>query len=205
MAASGVEPLGKDVFLRLLTTQLKHQDPLEPMDGTEFVTQLAQFTQLEQTTSMNERLKELVAGNTALNQYGVANLIGKEVKVAGGAVSLAEGGSPELSYRLEGDAAEVTIQVSDGEGKIVRSLQAGQQASGMQSLHWDGRDQNGNALPAGAYQFEVAARDVEGGPVLSQQFSQGTVSRVLYEGGLSYLTVNGEKVPAANVVSVSHP
>ncbi|MFQ5587614.1 MAG: flagellar hook assembly protein FlgD [Nitrospiria bacterium] len=202
MAATGVEPLGKDVFLRLLTTQLKHQDPLEPMDGTEFVTQLAQFTQLEQTTSMNERLQELVEGNTALNHYGVTGLIGKEVKVAGGAVSLAEGGSSELSYRLEGDANDVTIQVSDAAGGIVRSLTAGQQGSGMQSLHWDGRDQNGNALPAGTYQFEISARDADGGPVLSQQYSQGIVSRVRYEEGVSYLMVNGEKVPAANVLSV---
>ncbi len=202
MATTATEPFGKDVFLRLLTTQLKHQDPLEPMDGTEFVAQLAQFTQLEQSTSMNERLQELVQGNADLNQYGVTSLIGKNVKTLGGAVSLVESEASELSYQLEGDAQEVSIQVSNAVGKIVRTLQVGNQATGPQSIHWDGRDQNGTALAPGAYSFNVTARDIEGVPVSIKQFSQGRVSSVLYEEGVSYLMVNGEKVPATNVVSV---
>lgn len=204
MATGTAEPLGKDVFLRLLTTQLRHQDPLEPMDGMQFVTQLAQFTQLEQATSMNDRLDALVKVNTALNNYGAAGLIGKTVKVLGGALKLQETGGSELSYRLAGEAQEVIVQVSDKEGNVVRSIRPGPQPAGLQTVHWDGRDQDGNVLPAGEYLFSIAARDTIGGPVKSEQISSGVVTGVLYEGGVPYLLVNGGKVPAAELVSVSN-
>ncbi len=198
------DPLGQDVFLRLLTTQLKHQDPLEPMNGTEFVAQLAQFTQLEQTTGMNQRLQELVDGNVALNQFGVTGLIGKEVKVEGDLVMWSENGAVDLPYLLDAEAAEVVVQISNRNGQIVRTLRPGSQAAGLQSLSWDGRDQDGNALTSGEYLFEVAAKNIEGEAVGVVQYSQGEVSRVSYEEGISYLVVNGQKVPASQIVSVSH-
>ncbi len=203
METQRAEPLGKDVFLSLLSTQLRYQDPLEPMDGTAFVTQLAQFSQLEQTTNMSERIGDLVAGNDSLNNYGVTALIGQEVKVLGGSVRRGEVGFSELSYRLKEEAQEVIVQISDSTGNVVRTVRSGTQSEGVQSISWDGRDQEGNALPAGEYQFLISAKDALGGPIKSERFSSGIVTGVVYEEGVPYLRVNGQKVPASEVVAVN--
>ncbi len=202
MAVASTATMGQDVFLRLLTTQLKHQDPLEPLNGTEFVTQLAQFSQLEQSTGMNERLDTLVQSNVSLNNHGVTALIGKEVQVLGGSIVLEEGVSSDLSFQLEKEAQEVVIQVSDASGGLVRVMRLGPQASGTQSAQWDGLNQGGTPLASGIYQFDIIAKDTEGEAVNSIQFSRGTVNSVLYEENVPYLMVGEEKVLAADVVSV---
>lgn len=202
MEPKTVEPLGKDTFLQLLTTQLRFQNPLEPMDGMQFVTQLAQFTQLEQSSGMNARLDALVEGNASLNNFGATALIGKEVQVEGGIFSLEEGVSSDFSYQLTGDAQEVIVQVMDSAGNIVNTLNPGAQGAGIQTLTWDGRDTDGNRLSSGEYNFNVSARDIVGGPVASETFSRGLVSSVLYEGGVPYVIVNGGRIPAADVISV---
>jgi len=202
MEATGTEALGKDVFLQLLTTQLQYQDPLDPTDSTQFVAELAQFTQLEQSTETNEQLAQLVEGNASLNNFGATSLIGKEVQVEGGVFSLAEGTSSDFSYQLNADAQEVLIQILDSAGQLVTTLKPGAQQAGIQTVSWDGRDADGNALPAGDYSFDIAARDIEGGPVTSETFSRGFVSGVLFENGVPYVNVNGGKIPAASVISV---
>ncbi|VAX30419.1 Flagellar basal-body rod modification protein FlgD [hydrothermal vent metagenome] len=202
MADVGPEALGKDVFLQLLTTQLQYQDPLDPTDSTQFVAELAQFTQLEQTSEMNAQLSKLVEGNILLNNFGATSLIGKEVQVEGGLFSLVEGSASDFSYQLSGDAQEVVIQIVDGIGDVVRTFNPGAQQAGIQRASWDGRDANGNPLPAGDYSFNISARDQAGGPVSSETFSSGIVSGVLFENGAPFVTVNGGNIPASDVISV---
>ena len=202
MEVSGQQTLGKEAFLLLLTTQLKYQDPLAPLGSTEFVTQLAQFSQLEQMTGANERLDTLVTGNTSLNNYGATSLIGKEVKVTGGSFPFSNDGDSELSYKLEGDAKEVRLEIVDLNGKVVRFLDVGSQGEGLQTVLWDGKDFDGKTLPSGEYRFNISATDSEGETVLSDRFSTGIVTGVLYEDGSPYLIVNGDKIPAGSVVAV---
>lgn len=196
--------LGKDVFLRLLTTQLQHQDPLAPTGSTEFVAQLAQFTQLEQSANTNETLENLLQSNTALNNYGAAGLIGKAVQVEGGSVALSDGEAAELSYSLEGNANRVSTQIISAEGTIVRTIESGAQKQGAQRLVWDGRDKDGNPLPAGDYRFDVSATNLEGIPVRTQTFSAGLVTGVVYENSQPYLIVGGNKVPASGVRAINN-
>lgn len=203
MEANATEIMGRDVFLRLLTTQLQYQDPLDPTDSTQFVAELAQFTQLEQTEKMNQQLTQLVDANALANNFGATSLIGKEVEVEGGVFSLTEGTSSDFSYRLEEDAQELIIQVLDDSGNIVTTLNPGSQVAGRQTVTWDGRDADGNLLPSGEYSFDVSARDIEGNFVASETFSRGIVTGVLFEGGVPYVNVNGGKILAANVISVS--
>jgi len=202
MEVPGNAALGKEAFLLLLTTQLKYQDPLAPVGSTEFVTQLAQFSQLEQMTGVNERLDTLVTGNTSLNNYSATSLIGKEVEVAGGSLSLGANGTADLNYTLAGEARKVEIEVVDSGGRVVRVLDAGSQTAGFQTLVWDGNDFEGNPLPAGGYRFNVSAVDERGETVLSERFSTGIVSGLVYEDGEPFLIVNGDKVPAGSVVAV---
>lgn len=203
METSAAAPMGRDVFLRLLTTQLQYQDPLDPTDSTQFVAELAQFTQLEQTEKMNAQLTQLVEANALSNNFAATSLIGKEVEVEGGVFSLTEGTSSDFSYRLGEDAQEVIVQIMDDSGNIVTTLNPGSQLAGMQTVTWDGRDADGNQLPSGEYSFDVSGRDIAGGPVASETFSRGIVTGILFEGGVPYVNVNGGKILAANVISVS--
>ncbi len=196
------EPLGKDVFLQLLTTQLQYQDPLDPTDGTQFVAELAQFTQLEQSAETNAQLAQLIESNTSLNNFGATALIGKEVQVEGGVFTFESGSPSNFSYELSGDAQEVIVQIMDASGSIVSTLNPGAQAAGFQTLTWDGRNADGNLLPSGEYAFDISARDIEGGPVPSETFSRGVVSGLLFEEGIPYVTVNGGRIPASDVISV---
>ncbi len=196
--------IGKDVFLRLLTTQLQHQDPLAPTGSTEFVAQLAQFTQLEQTANTNETLTSLLQSNSSLNNYGAAGLIGKEVQVEGGNVALLEGEAAELSYSLEGNANRVTTQIINAQGNIVKTIESGAQKNGAQRLVWDGRDRDGNLLPTGDYRFDVSATNLEGAPIRTETFSAGLVTGVVYENSQPYLIVGGNKVPASAVRAINN-
>lgn len=196
--------IGKDVFLRLLTTQLQYQDPLAPTGSTEFVAQLAQFTQLEQTANTNETLSSLVQSNRSLNNYGAAGLMGKTVRVDGGSVALSEGGSAELSYSLEGDANRVIAQIVDVSGNVLRAIEVGAQEKGAQYLPWDGRDANGNLLAEGDYDFNISATNLAGGPIRATTISTGLVTGVVYENNTPYLIVGGNKVPASAVRAIDN-
>ncbi len=195
--------IGKDVFLRLLTTQLQYQDPLAPVGSTEFVAQLAQFTQLEQTANTNETLNSLVKSNASLNNYGAAGLIGKEVQVDGGQLALSEGESAELNYSLAEDASRVIVQIVGPSGTVLRTIESGVQSAGTQQFSWDGRDADGNSLPAGAYRFNVSAKDLSGEPIRTETFSTGLVTGVVYENNAPYLLVGGNKVPASAVRAIN--
>lgn len=200
----GAKELGKDSFLRLLTTQLQYQDPLNPLESTEFVSQLAQFSQLEQMTTVNDTLGSLVQSNNSLNNYAVTGLVGKKVQVVGGRIPHLEGTSSGLHYRLEGDSGRVLIQVTDAAGEALRLIEAGPQKKGVWNIAWDGRDQDGNLLPSGEYQYSVSAVDSSGGPVSSTTYTSGRVEGVTYNDEIPYLMVNGENIPASGLVSVIH-
>ena len=201
--ASGVKALGEHAFLRLLTTQLQYQDPLKPMDNVQFVTQLAQFSQLEQTTALKSQMESSLQYLASLNTYGAAGLLGREVQVSGGGVSLGSDRPVTLRYRVEDNAAKVGIRITDAGGTTVRFIDSGAQAAGAHDASWDGRDNQGRLLPNGRYTYQVFAADAAGDPVSVATFTVGRVTGVTTEEGAVSLTVNGERVPAADVVEIT--
>lgn len=202
MVTQGVETLGREAFLQLLATQLQYQDPLNPIDSTEFVAQLAQFSELEQMIAMNQTMGTSTQYLASLNNFSATGLIGKEVLVTGDSVWLAEGSSPTLTYRLDGEAAQVTVQILDAAGNVVRTLKTGAQAAGVQSITWDGLDKNGNSPAAGGYTYTVTATAVDGAGVGGATYAQGTVTGIQYDNGAAYLTVNGQAFPLSAVVEI---
>lgn len=199
----GLKAMGEHAFLRLLTTQLQYQDPLNPMDNTQFVTQLAQFSQLEQSTDLNRRMDSSLDYLASLNTYGAAGLLGREVQVSGGGVALGSERPVSMRFRLDENAARVGVRMVDSAGATVRLIDAGARGAGMQTLSWDGRDGDGRLLPNGAYTYQVGALNVEGEPVGAATFTVGRVTGVSAEGGVVSLTVNGERVPASDVVAIA--
>lgn len=176
--------LGKDDFLKLLVTQLSYQDPLNPMKGTEFSAQLAQFSSVEQLQNIQQELKNSIDANylltTSINNTLAATVIGKTVKATGNQIYLSEDGQATLHYDLSDKASKVTIEILDENDQVKRTIQLENVAKGEQSYTWDGKDNAGISLAHGKYHFRVKATDEEGNPVSVQTYMVGTITGVRY-------------------------
>ncbi len=194
---SKTKSLGKDDFLKMLVAQLKNQDPLKPMDGTEFASQLAQFSSLEQLTNMNTQLENLGLYQTTMNNTQAVNLLGKVVSVNQGNQFQVDGATAEFGYNLPADAAQVSIRILDASGREVDRIDAGKQTAGLQNVTWN-RGNNST----GMYSYQVNAFDAGGNAVEVETRMTGKVTAVQYKDNAIYLTVNNQEVAFSDVVAV---
>ena len=203
IAATGDSSLGKDDCLQILVAQLQAQDPLAPMEGQEFASQLAQFSSLEQLTNVNDNLEASQAFDVAMSNNSAIALIGKNVDAPGNAVDLKSGEVETLSFSLDGDAADVSIDIFNSTGAIVSTIDLGAQTKGLREYVWNGTDSSGALLPAGNYTFNVTASDSVGNFVPTETFAAGLVTDVIFEGGQAYAIVNGQKLAVNEISKVS--
>ena len=205
--SSGPEPnvLDKDAFLKLLVTQLQHQDPLNPLDSTEFTAQLAQFSSLEQLGNINDGVIGLQLIETASNNSQAVNLIGKTVKAYGNSIHLTDGVSDDIQFELEADAEAVFVNIYDSDGNNVKTIETGALSAGEQTLEWDGTDQDGNDVADGAYTFEVSAVDADDNMVDATAFISGTVTSVTFIDSIPCLLVGNKEIPINTVIEVTEP
>jgi len=211
-AAAGVGPknkvggsteLGKDEFLKLLVTQMQYQDPLSPMDNTEFTAQLAQFSSLEQLFSVNDNLTGLSAGQAPTGMASVAGFLDREVVANGNNTQIRGGQAAPLQFSLDGPAEISTVTLKDASGVSVGSISLGAQPGGANQVQWDGLDSLGNPLPDGRYSFVVTAQDVAGDTVATRTEVRGVVSGASYEGTDAFLNVGTHRVALTDLISVN--
>jgi flagellar basal-body rod modification protein FlgD len=188
--------LGKDDFLKMMIAQLKHQDPLNPMDGTAFTAQLAQFSSLEQLQNINTQLTSFTQQQQALGNSQAVNFIGKQVLAKGNTVTV-DGNPVTLGYNLAGDAASGQVQVYDANGSLVNALSFKNQKQGLNSVTW-----NPPSSAKGTYSFVVSALDAAGKSVSASTMTQGTVTGVNFHDSATYLNVGGQEVGFSDIVSV---
>lgn len=150
------DEMGQTAFLTLFTTQLKNQNPLDPMDNTAFVSQLAQFSQLEATTKMSGSMESLVKSLSTSQISGASALIGKTVGVTDGK-AVFDGAPVNGFVTLPTDVDSLTLKVYNSSGQLVRTGQVGAQKKGDFGFAWDGKDDSGNAVANGAYRIEASA------------------------------------------------
>ncbi len=193
--------LGKEEFLKLLTAQLQHQDPLQPVQNEAFVAELAQFSSLEQMQNVNSNLATSLLLNQSVNNSLATTLIGREVEAAGNDFTLAQGGNANLSFHLDGDAT-AKVEVVDGSGKVVATLEPGSLKAGDQSVTWDGKGADGQPAPPGQYTFRVTATDAKGNPVAAHTLIRGRVTGVQFEDGATYLLVGSRKLSLSDVTQI---
>lgn len=153
--------LGQDDFLRLLVTQLKNQDPLKPVENAQFIAELAQFSQLEQSAKQVKLLEQNIAAQAASLQFSMLPLVGRDVRFNGAVVQLNKESVP-MQFSLNQDAASVGLTVLDEADRAIRTVALGPQRAGEHTVNWDGRDQNGNSAAPGTYKFAVSALDARG-------------------------------------------
>ena len=193
------DTVGKDEFLKMMIAQLKNQDPLNPLDGTDFTAQLAQFSSLEQLVNMNDQLQSVNLYQSSLNNAESVNLIGKEITALGDTIQ-ADGLSVDLMYNLSGNAQKVTIKIYDEGGSLVETLEPGSQKEGENSVAWDS-----NGFATGNYTFEVSATNDNGDSIPAYTEIQGRVTGVTFMKGTPYLFVNGQEIPFGKVTLVNEP
>jgi flagellar basal-body rod modification protein FlgD len=147
--------MGQKDFLTLFTTQLKCQDPLDPVKNEAFVAQLAQFSQLEATTSMSETLKTFVDSMSGERMMSSTNMIGKTVAVPNAPVILSGGKPAQGVVNLPTGAEGVKFEVTNEKGQLVATQIMGPQSMGDMPWAWDGSNDNGDILPDGNYFFKA--------------------------------------------------
>lgn len=174
-------------FLKLMTAQMKHQDPLAPLDATQFVTQLAQFSQVEQSVKMNDGLDKLSSLMATLSAQSGTSMIGRSVETENYMMKLEEG---EASFRLRLDEtpAEAKYIIRNSAGDAVREESFDYQGEG-QTITWDGKDDHGTALDDGLYTVEVAAKNAEGESIPGQTFISHKIMEVVQNQGRTSLVL----------------
>lgn len=190
-----------DTFLTLLTTQLKNQDPLSPMDSNEFTQQLVQFSQVEQQINANQNLETLISLTKNRSATDAVSYLGKTLTLTDGTAALMNDHAV-WAYSLDGDAARTKLTVTNANGKIVYSAD-GDTASGMHAFEWDGKDSSGNTLPPGAYALKVSSATSDGTTVNTHVASQGIVSEVDLTGSEPLLMIGPLGVPLSKATLVS--
>ena len=207
-AASSPTALGRarladnfDTFLTLLTTQLKNQDPLSPMDSNQFTQQLVAMSGVEQQLLTNDLLKKMAdAGGQGIAD--AVSLIGKQVSAVSDDAGLANG-KAEWTYKLDRAAADVKIEVLDAKGVIVHSEAVANAPAGETAFTWDGKDSTGKKLPDGTYTLKITAADSQGVKVSSTNYVRGVVTGVEQADGKTLITIGGAKIDWTTVNSIT--
>jgi len=206
IATGSAKVLGKDDFLQLLVTQLTHQDPMNPMDDTEFIAQLSQFSSLEQLQNMNEAINNSLEWDylqmQTINNTMATSLIGKDVKASFNNLYMDDENLPKINYNNADYAESVKIEIMNMDGVVVRTLTQEDVAAGSNTIEWDGKDENGDRVAEGFYSVSISAIDGEGDSFTPSTFVEGRVNGVVYRNGSAYLQVNGLEIPLADVTSI---
>ncbi|HUK66220.1 MAG TPA: flagellar hook capping FlgD N-terminal domain-containing protein [Anaeromyxobacteraceae bacterium] len=201
-SATGSSALGENDFLTLLTTELQNQDPTQPVDDTQFVAELAQFSSLEQLQNIGTQLNTLITASSSSSEMAAASLIGKQVAYDATGVDLVSGTPPSIQVQLASPAA-VTAVVTDSSGSVVKSLNLGYQNAGVFSLGWDGTNSSGTALPSGSYGLSLTATASDGSAVSVQAQAMGTVQGVTYSNNTPEVVIGTQVVPLSNVIEIT--
>jgi len=194
--------MNKDDFLKLFIAQMQNQDPLNPMDGTEFVAQLAQLTQVEQAYNTNSNLENLINAQGNSTSIAAVSFLGNTVTAKGSQVNLADGSQPSLPFTLAEAAKQVVAEIRDANGALVRTLTGGKCQEGVNSLIWDGKNDAGQVLPPGTYTFAVKATNATGQNVTATTLVQGKVDGVSLEGTVPVLSLGGIDVSLDDIINV---
>jgi len=189
-------------FLKLLTTQMTNQDPLEPMDTSEFTNQLVQFSGIEQQIATNKNLESLLLQSNQNTQVQALGYIGKEVQYVGAKTGVLQDGELKIRYASDQLPDDVTLQFVDGNGSVVRTVKPAENI-GPQEYVWDGKDDLGNQLPDGNYSVNVNAIDATEEPINTALGIFGKVNSVNTTNGDISLSIGDYVLNLDNVIKVN--
>jgi flagellar basal-body rod modification protein FlgD len=192
-----------DTFLTLLTTQLRYQDPLEPMDSAEFTNQLVQFTEVEQSISTNKQLEQLIGMQNANQAVSAIGYIGNTVEATGTSMPLVDGAA-EMTYTLPENAETASVLIFNAAGQLVQSIDA-PTIAGKHTVAWNGEASDGSTMPDGTYTIAVSARNANSDVLEVPTGIVGKVTGTQNDETGAHLSIGSVLVGLDKIVSVSKP
>ncbi len=191
-ATTDKNELGQNDFLNLMITQLKNQDPTDPVKNEDFVAQLAQFSTVSGIEKLSSAFGELSKTMSQNQTLQAASLVGNKVLIPAQSAELDEGQGVSGALNLKSSVGSVNVEVLGPGGDLVRTINLGSLSSGLQEFSWDGLLDDGTAAPAGAYQFKVTAQ-TDGATESLETLLDGEVQSVTMDknGGGLMLSVLG--------------
>ncbi len=194
--------LDREAFLKLLVAQLKHQDPLEPMEDVEFVSQLTQFSNLEQVMKTNTKLDELSMASAAQISSQAVNMVGRTVVVPGDQLTLPPEGDVEMKIDVPSTIVGGEVTVHDENGRMIRRIGLNASSPGIGSAVWDGKDSDGNRVEAGNYSVRAKGISPSGTEVELGVLAPARVDAVVWREGVPMLRIFDRLMPLAAVREV---
>ncbi len=192
--------LDKDDFLKLMLTQMKNQDPMNPMQSHEMAAQLAQFTSLEQLFNVNKNLENLGKAQDPMQKFEALNFLGKAIKADTRQIFRQAGDqATDLRFNLGTDAAKVKVTVADELGATVKIIEYGGLKAGANKIVWNGVDSNNRDVKPGKYIFNVEAETTAGHKVAVMTETKGTITGINYTPEGPMLMVGDQKVRIQDV------
>ena len=199
-AAKSAVPTGDDVqdrFLKLLVTQMKNQDPLNPLDNAQVTTQLAQISTVGGIDKLNSTLAGLSSSMLAAQSVQASAIIGRDVFASGSTLGLQDGKATG-AFELKQDADRVFVTISDGSGALIRTLDLGKAKAGGSAFEWDGKTDAGTTAREGTYAFQVTA--ARGNAAISvEPMMTGRVDGVSLTNGIRLNLQGGGDINMADV------
>lgn len=205
-ALTGGAVMGKEDFLKMLLAQLQNQDPLNPMDDTQFASQLAQYSSLEQLMNLNTSMDTSINANyylsQSINNTLAATLIGKEVKLNGSSFQNDGQANTTLGYNLSTSASNVTVKIYNESGALVKTIENAPKNSGDNKLIWDFTDNDGNSVPQGKYSFQVEPKDADSNLLSYSTYVLGKIDGVKFTENGTMLVVNGGQYNLSDIMEI---
>ncbi len=200
--ASALNSVNFDTFLKLLVAQLENQDPLNPMEGTEFTSQIAQFSSLEQQINGNNLLERLVSERDFGQQTLANSYLGRSVLGPGNLLKR-DGTATTIGYEAGEGATRVSLEIlNNTNGQVVRTLN-GDPSKGVKTMVWDGKDSNGQLVSGETFTLRVRATDSDNKVRPSTGYVFGTVSSILNDANkVSLQMADGRSIDATSVIGV---
>ncbi|MHC1725533.1 MAG: flagellar hook assembly protein FlgD [Syntrophobacteraceae bacterium] len=204
-ASSSSSALDMNAFLQMFTTQLKYQDPSNPLESHEMAAQLAQFSSVEKLTQATTLLNNIQNLSIGINNTGIASLVGKDVTALKSTVAVTADSVGTLDYKLDAPAT-VTITIKDSSGNTVQTLTRNVESAGSYKVEWDGKDTTGTRVQDGEYTCEVKALNQAGETSTVRTSIHGVVySCNLDSSNPTYLLSgpDGIRVPVSDVYEIA--
>ncbi len=201
--AGGKGELGKNEFMELMIAQLKNQNPLEPQDNGQFISQLAQFSSLEEVQKLSSSVDNVVGEFRSTQALQASAMVGRSVMVPGTAGNLIAGGELKGSVAVPASTSSLKIAIKNEAGELVRQIDAGSAQPGYHAFNWDGKDANGEGLPPGKYEIVAEGSYPSGLEQLGTMISANVDSVSLGGGGKITLNLAGMgSIPLADVSQI---
>jgi flagellar basal-body rod modification protein FlgD len=191
-----------DTFLKLLTTQLQYQDPLDPLDTNQFTQQLVQFSQVEQSIKTNSNLETLIASVQSSNLSSAATYLGRTVTADTDTLNITNGSGGTWNYDLGATAAETKLSITNARGIKIFETDGALQA-GNHQFAWDGKDSAGRAVPSGSYTLKLVSTTNAGTEVDTSVAIQGRVDSLESASGVNRLIVANTPIDLGRILRIN--